>query len=556
MSILTVNQRRATPSPSDSGQPGQELASLAAQIEQAVGSPMTLIDGATGDVLLAVDAVSRDWGLRAEVCREVARRGRPELIDDEDPLITLAIPLVDRAGNPVVAAGTFITRPVAIDEDLSRQAEALGMDAGSTSLWATRQSPWPPEALLRLAEMIASSFETRRRVDELEREARDLSVHLASTYEEISLLYRLTQNLRISASDEELGRLALEWMSDVVPAAAVAIQLLPSPDSGTSVRHEARNCPVFLAHGHCPLDNDRFSALVNHLGPAVLAHPVVVNPPRSRQDEWPEKEVRQLIVVSMAEGDNLFGYLAAINHVGDGEFGTVEASLLSSVAAILGIHSSNIELYRRQAELLAGIVRALTSAIDAKDPYTCGHSDRVARFAVRIAEQLGCDAKTLDTIYLAGLLHDIGKIGVEDHVLRKPGQLTNEEYEHIKRHVEIGHKILSGLGKLEDVLPVVLYHHESWDGAGYPEQLQADRIPLSARIVAVADSYDAMSSDRPYRKGMPPEKIEAIFRSGQGRQWDPQVVQAFFQVWDDIRAMAADDSGAAPPEKPLEAVTS
>lgn len=554
--MLTANQRRATPGPDDSDRSDQALASLAAQLERAFGMPMTLIDGSTGDVLRAGGAASRDWGLRAEVCREVARRGRPELIDDEDPLITLAIPLADRAGNPVVAAGTFVTRGVGVDEDLSRQAEALGMDAGSAALWASRQSPWPAEALLRAAELFVSNWETRRRVDELEREARDLSVHLASTYEEISLLYRLTQNLRISASDEQLGRLALEWMSDVVPAAAVAIQLLPLAGSGGSVRHEARNRPVFLSHGQCPLDNDRFTALVAHLGAAVLAHPVVVNPPRSRQDEWPEKDVRQLIVVSLAEGDNLFGYLAALNHVDDGEFGTVEASLLSSVAAILGIHSGNIELYRRQAELLAGIVRALTSAIDAKDPYTCGHSDRVARFAVRIAEQLGCDAKTLDTIYLAGLLHDIGKIGVDDHVLRKPDQLTNEEYEHIKRHVEIGHKILSGLGKLEDVLPVVLYHHESWDGAGYPEKLQADRIPLAARIVAVADSYDAMSSDRPYRKGMPPEKIEAIFRSGQGRQWDPRVVEAFFQVWDDLRAMAAEDRRGAPQDRPLEAVPS
>ena len=101
--------------------------------------------------------------------------------------------------------------------------------------------------------------------------------------------------------------------------------------------------------------------------------------------------------------------------------------------------------------MLAGIVRALTSAIDAKDPYTCGHSDRVARIAVRLAEELGCDAKTLNTLYLAGLLHDIGKIGVNDSVLRKAGTLSSEEYEHIKQHVDIGHRILHDLAKLEDV---------------------------------------------------------------------------------------------------------
>jgi putative nucleotidyltransferase with HDIG domain len=195
-------------------------------------------------------------------------------------------------------------------------------------------------------------------------------------------------------------------------------------------------------------------------------------------------------------------------------------------------------LYRQQSELLAGIVRALTSAIDAKDPYTCGHSDRVARIAVRLAEELGGDAKMLDSIYLAGLLHDIGKIGIDDSVLRKPGRLSDEEYAHIKRHVEIGHRILRDLHKLEDVLPVVLHHHESWDGDGYPNRLSFHEIPLAARIVAVADSYDAMSSDRPYRAGMPEEKIDAIFRAGAGKQWDPEVVAAFFRARDDIRAIA------------------
>jgi putative nucleotidyltransferase with HDIG domain len=242
-----------------------------------------------------------------------------------------------------------------------------------------------------------------------------------------------------------------------------------------------------------------------------------------------------MVVVPLAEGDNLFGWLAAFNHASGEEFGTVQASLLSSVGVILGTHSGNTELYRQQSELMAGIIRALTSAIDAKDPYTCGHSDRVARVAVRLAQELGCDHETVDTIYLSGLLHDIGKIGIDDQVLRKPGKLTDEEYEHIKKHVRIGHRILVDLKKLDDVLPVVLHHHESWNGHGYPGRLQAERIPLSARIVAVADAFDAMGSDRPYRNGMPDEKIDEIFRSGAGGQWDPQVVDAFFRARDDIR---------------------
>ena len=178
-------------------------------------------------------------------------------------------------------------------------------------------------------------------------------------------------------------------------------------------------------------------------------------------------------------------------------------------------------------------MRALTSAIDAKDPYTCGHSDRVARLAVCLAKQLGCDKEELNTIYLSGLLHDIGKIGIDDNVLRKPGALTPAEFEHIKTHPDLGCRILDGVKQLDKVLPVVRHHHESWNGGGYPSGLKADETPFLARIVAVADSMDAMSSDRPYRKGMSDEKLDSILKAGSGKQWDPAIVEAAFQVRED-----------------------
>jgi HD-GYP domain-containing protein (c-di-GMP phosphodiesterase class II) len=129
----------------------------------------------------------------------------------------------------------------------------------------------------------------------------------------------------------------------------------------------------------------------------------------------------------------------------------------------------------------------------------------------------------------------VGKIGIDDNVLRKPGKLTDAEYEHIKSHVEIGYRILRGLKKMGHVLPIVLHHHESWDGKGYPYGLTGTNIPYLARIVAVADAFDAMSSDRPYRKGMPDDKLDAIFQAGAGKQWDPDVVAAFFRAREDIR---------------------
>jgi putative nucleotidyltransferase with HDIG domain len=531
--LLQSNDNAA---PSISKTLGVELSEL---LQRAFGVEFAVLDGQSGDVLHAASGQpARDWAMRAELCREAARRGRPELIDDEDPFFTLALPLSDAAGNAMVAAATFVARRVELREDLSRPAELLGMRPEETYAWARVQTPWSPDTAIRVAELVLKQAAAERRVGELQSEAEKLSVNLVSTYEEISLLYRLTQNLKLSRSNEDLGRMALESMQEVLPAVGLAIQLAGSKSADKSPNHADRAEPLLLTYGDCPIDGGQFSNLIAYLGPNPSHRPMVVNRPLSGQPDWPCPQVRQIVAVALAEGENVFGWLAALNRVDDGEFGTVEASLMSSVAAILGIHSGNIQLYRQQSDLLAGIVRALTSAIDAKDPYTCGHSDRVARVAIRLAEELGCDKKITNTLYLAGMLHDIGKIGIDDSVLRKAGKLTTEEYDHIKRHVEIGHRILQDIAKLEDVLPVVLHHHESWDGNGYPRKLGLKEIPLAARIVAVADSFDAMSSDRPYRKGMPNEKIEQILRAGAGQQWDPEVVGAFFRARDDIRRIS------------------
>jgi HD-GYP domain-containing protein (c-di-GMP phosphodiesterase class II) len=167
--------------------------------------------------------------------------------------------------------------------------------------------------------------------------------------------------------------------------------------------------------------------------------------------------------------------------------------------------------------------------------------------AVRLAQELGCDNETIKTIYFSGLLHDIGKIGINEDVLRKPGKLTPEEFEHIKTHVLIGYRILADLRSVSPMLPVVLHHHESWDGSGYPHGLAGEDIPYLARIVAVADSYDAMASDRPYRSGMADEKLDEIIRAGAGQQWDANVVKAFFRARDDIRAISGRGPATAEP---------
>ncbi len=214
-----------------------------------------------------------------------------------------------------------------------------------------------------------------------------------------------------------------------------------------------------------------------------------------------------------------------------------DAALLMPFASLLGFHAQSYHRYHHIKELLVGLTRSLTAAIDAKDAYTYGHSERVARTAVELGCALGLPEDELSDVYLAGLLHDIGKIGIRDDVLTKSGPLTSDELKHIQQHVVIGHGILTDLHAIAHLLPGVLYHHERYDGSGYPEGLKGEAIPMLPRILAVADSFDAMNTSRPYRIAMPPERIDEILRQGAGTQWDPVVIDAYFRCRDRLAAI-------------------
>ncbi len=516
-----------------------ELASwqshLLTQLSQWFAIEFHLVDGDTGDLVhCAFDQTARDWGIRGELCRAVAAGGKAALIEDEPPLLVMGLPVLGPGDTNLVAVGTFVSENSASADQLPLAGEMLGLEPDDASKWISRQTCWPPDLLWRMGQLATERLAAEVRLKQLERDAKDLSRNILTSYQEINLLYRLTQNLKLSSNREELGKLALQSLAETLPVESLAIQYLSSSKLG-AVTGDDHGEPVLLTNGPCPVGAGELTRIIEHLNLEPSRRLVLVNRATTLSENWQWPAVRELIIVPLCEGVNCFGWLVAFNQTHGEAFGTVETSLLSSVATILGIHSGNAELYRQQRELFAGVVQAITCAIDAKDPYTCGHSDRVARVAVCLAQALGCDAEQLDTIYLSGLLHDVGKIGIDDQVLRKPGKLTAGEYEHIKTHTEIGYKILSDIKQLDEVLPVVLHHHERWDGKGYPQGLAGEAIPFLARIIAVADSFDAMSSDRPYRSGMTDEQLDAILRDGAGTQWDPRVVDMFFRVRDEIR---------------------
>ena len=183
------------------------------------------------------------------------------------------------------------------------------------------------------------------------------------------------------------------------------------------------------------------------------------------------------------------------------------------------------------SELFMGTVKALAEAIDEKDPYTRGHSERVNQYAVLLAKQMGLSKKEIYEVHISSLFHDIGKIGIEDKILRKPAALTDEEYTVMKQHPNKGYQMLSKIRAMKDIIPGIRFHHERWDGSGYPMGLKADQIPLPARIVAVADAFDAMTTNRPYQKAMPFEKAIARLFELSERAYDRRVVAAFSEAY-------------------------
>lgn len=172
-------------------------------------------------------------------------------------------------------------------------------------------------------------------------------------------------------------------------------------------------------------------------------------------------------------------------------------------------------------------VKVLAEAIDAKDPYTRGHSDRVTRMSLKIAFQYGFTEERLESLEYGALLHDIGKIGIKDEVLQKPGALSSEEYQYIQEHPLVGVKIVEGLDFFKDKIPMIRHHHEHFDGCGYPDGLVGETIPLEARIIAVPDAFDAMTSARPHREMMPLQDVLMELEKCKGTQFDPEVLEIF-----------------------------
>ncbi|BBO70538.1 hypothetical protein DSCA_44680 [Desulfosarcina alkanivorans] len=214
-------------------------------------------------------------------------------------------------------------------------------------------------------------------------------------------------------------------------------------------------------------------------------------------------------------------------------------SLVRQIADHLAVAWSNVNLILELRRLTIGSIQALARTVDAKSPWTAGHSARVMQISMDIGRHMGLPRKRIDRLEQAALLHDIGKIGISSGILNKPGRLTGKEFDIIKSHPVIGGNILTPIQAFKSIIPMIRQHHEHWDGKGYPDGLSGDAITLEARILAVADIFDSMTSDRPYRTGMDLKRVLSILKSEAGRQLDPTVVEAFMELIEKKSELAA-----------------
>jgi response regulator RpfG family c-di-GMP phosphodiesterase len=407
-----------------------------------------------------------------------------------------------------------------------------------------------PGLLVQLAQFFLKDFQRREQLERLHDENTAFALQVTDDFEELMFLRRMAEFLDVSESFHDFGQMAEAVLPLLIHSvkAELLVIVAAEPSSESADTGEFQVGSVIARCGHKVLDDDICQRIVARYHGDAEVQPVVKNRFDDSEEGTDCPGVREFVLTPLAKNGEVKAWLLALNRragsgysgfecqwqASDLEFGTGEASLLSSAAAMLATHAKNVELFREKEQLLTNMVRALVYAIEAKDQYTCGHSERVALYGRRLAEELGLDEQACERLYLTGLLHDVGKIGVPDATLLKPDRLTDDEFTQIKQHPDSGWAILQDLNQLRYVLPGVLYHHERYDGKGYPDQLTGEDIPLDGRILAVADAFDAMTSDRPYRKGMPQEKAESILRQGTTTQWDPRVIDAFFRAVPDI----------------------
>lgn len=352
-----------------------------------------------------------------------------------------------------------------------------------------------------------------------EKDLESLSSEVSNIYEELILLYRISEDIISLSNLNEILYTIISYALAQVGASQGFIALYIKEKDEFEIKAN-------LGFKNLALEGKKIKSKDTIFKKAIASGKTYLeNNPKYKLSIIKGFSFKNILVSPLQTKTLNIGYLCLFNKPSN--YNSLDAKIITILSNQTSISIEKAFLYTDLHHLFLESVEALSSAIDAKDHYTHGHSHRVARFALLLANKIGLPLEKKKAIYLAGLLHDIGKIETPMELLHKPDILTSEEFTEIKKHPQISADIIKHIKKLESALPGVLHHHEHYSGNGYPDNLKGENIPLEARILCLADSFDAMISQRPYRDRMNVRQALKELHNYSGTQFDPKLVEAF-----------------------------
>jgi len=362
------------------------------------------------------------------------------------------------------------------------------------------------------------------------KEKNPLKENLKKKITQFSALYEVGKSITSTLHLDEVLALITKKAADIMNASACSLRLLDK--SG----HE------LILRSSYGFINKRFHKMKSSLkiGESIAGRvvesgrPYIINDLRKEKHyKYPhfaaERRLRSLVTVPLVQKNKIIGVLSIYN-ANVGKYAREDVQLLSMLAGQAAIAIENAKLFEQAETGYLNTIKTLSNIIDAKDSQTYGHSERVMKYCMEVADALKLPGHEKDILKYSSLLHDIGKIGIDIGVLRKPSKLNEEEWKVMFMHPVVGSGIVSQIGFLDNLAPIILHHHERYDGKGYPSKLKGEKIPLCARILSVVDSYESMASDRPYRRALSFKKIKEELMKGSGTQFDPKIVKVFLKI--------------------------
>ena len=363
-----------------------------------------------------------------------------------------------------------------------------------------------------------------------QKENSSLKENLKKKIEEFSALYEVGKSITSTLHLDEVLALITKKAATIMNVSACSLRLL-----------DKSGCELLLRSSY-GFNSKKFLKIKRSLkvGESIAGRVVksgkyyIINDLRKEKKyKYPyyvmQKKLRSLVTVPLVQKDKIIGVLSIYN-IKVGKYTPEDVKLLAMFASQAAIAIENAKLFEQAESGYLNTIRTLSNIIDAKDSQTFGHSERVMEHCMDIAQELKLADHEKDVLKYAGLLHDIGKIGIDVGILRKPSKLTKDEWKVMAMHPVVGSGIVEQIGFLDDLAPIILHHHERYDGKGYPSKLKKNNIPLAARILAVVDAYESMVSDRPYRRALSTKKIRQELLECAGTQFDPYIVKIFLKT--------------------------